>query len=70
MSVDINDLKNLPIAEKLRLVEILWDDISTSSEPIALHPWQFEEAGRRREELKAKGSLAIDRDELWRRIDG
>ncbi|MHB8863237.1 MAG: addiction module protein [Pirellulaceae bacterium] len=47
MSVDINELKNLPTSEKLRLVELLWDDISASNEPIVLHSWQFSEATRR-----------------------
>lgn len=70
MSIDINDLKNLPVADKLRIVEFLWDDIGASEEPIELHPWQFEEAQRRHEELKSDPSIAIGRDELWRRVDG
>jgi putative addiction module component (TIGR02574 family) len=70
MSVDINELKNLPTSEKLRLVELLWDDISASNEPIVLHPWQFNEASRRGEELRADPSIAIDREEVWRRVNG
>ncbi|MHB0958938.1 MAG: addiction module protein [Pirellulaceae bacterium] len=70
MSVDINELKNLPTSEKLRLVELLWDDISASNEPIVLHSWQFSEATRRGSELRADPAIAIDRDELWRRVNG
>ena len=70
MSIDVNELRRLPVADKLRIVELLWDDIGASNEPIELHPWQFEEAGRRLKELKADPSIAIDRDELWRRVDG
>ena len=70
MSVDINELKNLPNSEKLRLVELLWDEIGASKEPIVLHPWQFDEATRRSEQLNADPSMAIDRDELWRRVSG
>ena len=70
MSVDINELKNLPNSEKLRLVELLWDEIGASKEPITLHPWQFDEATRRAEQLKANPSIAIDRDEMWRRVNG
>jgi len=70
MSIDISDLRNLPIAEKLRIVELLWDDIGASDEPIALHAWQSEEAARRSAEMKADPAIAIDRDELWRRVDG
>jgi len=70
MSIDFSDIRNLPVAEKLRLVELLWDDISASEEPIVLHSWQSEEAARRSAELKADPTLAIDRNELWRRVDG
>ena len=70
MNVDMTGLKNLPVSDKLQIVELLWDDIGASNEPIVLHPWQFDEATRRSMELKANSSLAIDRDELWRRVDG
>ena len=70
MSIDIQGLRNLPVAEKLRLVELLWDDIGASEEQIVLHPWQFQEATRRSAELKTDSSVAIDRAELWRRVDG
>lgn len=69
MSVDINELKSLPTSEKLRLVELLWDDISAAKEPIVLHSWQFNEASRRGAERHADPSTAIDREELWRRVN-
>jgi len=68
MSVD--ELRALPIAEKLKIVEMLWDDIAATEEPIVLQPSQFQEAQRRSDELKTDPSLAIDREELWRRVDG
>ena len=70
MSIDLNQLRSLPVEEKLRLVELLWDDIGASDEPVILHPWQATEAGRRSGELKSDPSMAIDRDELWRRVNG
>ncbi|WP_146390222.1 addiction module protein [Allorhodopirellula solitaria] len=45
-------------------------DIGASDEPIVLQPWQREEAQRRSAELKADPSIAIDRDEMWRHVDG
>ena len=69
MSIDISDLRNLRVAEKLRIVEALWDDIGASDEPIVLQPWQFDEATRRSAEMKADPSIAIDHEELWRRVD-
>jgi len=70
MSIDLTELRNLPVSEKLRIVEALWDDIGASDEPIVLQPWQRDEAQRRRAELKTDPSMAINRDELWRRVNG
>ena len=69
MSIDISDLQNLTVSEKLRIVEALWDDIGASDEPIVLQPWQRDEAQRRSSEMRADPSIAIDRAELWRRVD-
>jgi len=70
MSIDLNDLRNLPVSEKLRIVELLWDDIGASDEPIVLQPWQRDETQRRSAEMKADPSIAINRTELWRRVNG
>lgn len=70
MSFDISNLRDLPVADKLRIVTQLWDDIAASSEPIVVPPDVLREASRRSAELKANPSLAIDDDELWRRVDG
>ena len=70
MSVDISNLRDLPVGEKLRIVTQLWDDIAASSEPIVVPPDVLREASRRSAELKADRSLAINDEELWRRVDG
>lgn len=70
MSVDFNDLRNLPIGEKLRIVELLWDDIAASNEPIEFKPWQSDEATSRARQVQDDPSITIDRDELWRRVNG
>jgi len=70
MSIDIADLRNLPVSEKLRIVTQLWDDIAASGEPFVVPPEVLGEATRRSDELKANPSMAIDDDELWRRVDG
>jgi putative addiction module component (TIGR02574 family) len=66
MSVDIAQLLNLPVAEQLRIVELLWDKIGSSSEELKLYPWHEEEIQRRRSDP----SESIDEEELWRRVDG
>ncbi len=70
MSVDIANLRNLPVAEKLRIITQLWDDIAASTESIVVPPDVLQEAARRSAELKADPSIAIGDDELWRRVDG
>ncbi len=70
MSVDISNLRDLPVGEKLRIVTQLWDDIAASSEPIVVPPDVLREVSRRSAELKADRSLAINDEELWRRVDG
>ncbi len=70
MSIDITNLRELSVADKLRIVTQLWDDIAASTEPIVVPPDVLEEASRRSAELRADPSIAIDDDELWRRVDG
>ena len=69
MHPEVEHLRKLPIAEKLRVVEELWDDIGESREPFPLPQWHRSEAERRAAELDVDPSLAISRDELWRRVD-
>lgn len=68
--MDISDLHKIPVADKLKLVTQLWDEISASSDPIVVPPEVIAEASRRSAELSADSSLGIDDAELWRRVDG
>ena len=69
MSIDISDLRNLPVADKLKLVTALWDDIAASSRPVMIPPEILAETTRRSSELDSDPSLAINDEELWRRVD-
>lgn len=69
MSLNLDDLRRLPIDEKMKIVEVLWDDICESNEPPQLSEDQMREIKRRAAELDADPSLAITREELWRRVD-
>jgi putative addiction module component (TIGR02574 family) len=68
MRPEMESLRNLSAAEKLQLVEDLWDDLANSPEPLPLPRWHREEADRRAAELRGDPSKAIDREELWRRV--
>ena len=69
MSIELDHLRKLPVAEKLRIVEELWDDIAASDEPLILRDWHVAEAKRRDAELDANPDIALTRDQLWKRVD-
>lgn len=68
--MNMTNFRDMPVADKLRLVTQLWDDIASSPEPIIVPPEVIREASRRSAELAENPSIAIDDDELWRRVDG
>jgi putative addiction module component (TIGR02574 family) len=70
MTINLAELRALPPEEKLRIVEMLWDDLGDSTMPIPLPDWVIQEANRRREELMHNPALALSHEEVWRRIDG
>ena len=68
MSIDADELRALPPAEKMRLVEMLWDDLGESTEPIPLPDWVDREAARRRDEMR-DSKCGISHEDAWQRID-
>ena len=68
MSIELEELRKLPIADKLRIVEQLWEDIADSGEPFPLQAWHLEEAQRRTGELDLNPEIAITREELWEQV--
>lgn len=62
-------LRALPPDQKLAIVTELWDDLAASAS-LTLPPDELGEMQRRRDEMLADPSIAIDADEVWRRVDG
>jgi putative addiction module component (TIGR02574 family) len=69
MHADIDSLRQLPLAEKLRVVEILWEDIAVSTEDFPLPTWMHDEIERRLADHDSDPSAALTREELWQRVD-
>ena len=69
MDTPLEQIQQLPIKDRLNLVEQIWDGIGASDEPLIIRDWHKEEARRRAAELDADPSIAITRDELWKRVD-
>ncbi|MBN1362607.1 MAG: addiction module protein, partial [Sedimentisphaerales bacterium] len=49
MAPDLHELKKLPLAERVQLVEDLWDSIARSSEDLPMPAWQKAELARRKQ---------------------
>jgi len=69
MAIDNAELLALPPEEKLRLVELLWDNLGEEPHPFPLPDWARDQALRRRDEMRADPSLGLTHEETWRRIE-
>jgi putative addiction module component (TIGR02574 family) len=69
MDIYTDTIRNLAPAEKLRLVERIWDDLAAEDAPIPLPEWAVAEANRRRDEMLADPNLGLTHDEVWKRIN-
>ncbi|HEY2143832.1 MAG TPA: addiction module protein [Candidatus Udaeobacter sp.] len=54
MSTAIQDLKRLPVSERIQLVEDLWDSIADDSPVMGLNPEHIAELDRRLDALEAQ----------------
>ena len=63
MATILEECKQLPIAERIRLVEDLWDSIPLQDNTPGLTKAQLTELDRRREEMIADPSGGIPWDE-------
>jgi putative addiction module component (TIGR02574 family) len=59
---------DLSPAEKLQLVEDLWDDLAASPEAIPVHDWQKEELARREANLRKSPGSGLTWEEVKRRV--
>jgi putative addiction module component (TIGR02574 family) len=55
-------------AEKLQLVEDLWDDLASTPEDVPIHDWQIRELERRKENLREDPGSGLSWDEVTQRI--
>jgi putative addiction module component (TIGR02574 family) len=69
MSVDPNELMALPASEKLRIVELLWDNLGDDSTAIPLPDWVEREALRRRDEMIGDSTIERSHTDVWKRIE-
>ena len=68
MTPDTGSVFGLTAAEKLQLVEDLWDDVSSQPEDVPVHPWQLAEVERRRANLASRPESALSWEEMTARL--
>lgn len=61
---------DLSPAEKLQLVEDLWDDLATDPSAVPVHEWQRAELERRRARLQEHPGTTLSWDEVKQRARG
>ena len=59
---------DLSPAEKLQLVEDLWDDLAAEPDDVPIHEWQKQELARRKANLQNNPASGITWEEVKRRI--
>ena len=68
MPQQANSVFDLSPAEKLQLVEDLWDDLAASPESVPVHDWQKEELDRRKANLMKNPASGLTWEEVQRRV--
>ena len=66
--MDATTVFDLSPAEKLQLVEDLWDDLAATPEAVPVHDWQKEELARRKANLQKHPAVGLSWEEVKRRI--
>jgi putative addiction module component (TIGR02574 family) len=64
----VAEILALPVAERMRLVEAIWDSISAVPEALPLTDWQKQELDRRLAELDADPDAGSSLEEVFARI--
>ncbi|HKD37663.1 MAG TPA: addiction module protein [Pirellulales bacterium] len=68
MCADFASVFDLTPAEKLQLVEDLWDDLAAKPDEVPVHDWQKAELDRRQANLSKLPDSLLAWDEVKRRI--
>ena len=68
MDPDVRSIFDLSPAEKLQLVEDLWDDLAADPTAVPVHDWQLEELARRKANLQRNPGSALNWEEVQRRV--
>ncbi|MEX0727443.1 MAG: addiction module protein [Planctomycetaceae bacterium] len=66
----IHSVFDLSPADKLKLVQDLWDDLASNPDDVPLYDWQIRELERREANLEKHPETALTWDEVLQRVRG
>jgi len=64
----VTEILALPVEERVRLVEAIWDSISAVPEALPLTEWQKQELDRRLDDLEKNPDAGSTLEEVFARI--
>jgi putative addiction module component (TIGR02574 family) len=64
----ITEILALPVAERIRLIEAIWDSIAAVPDALPLTEWQKQELDRRLAEFEANPEEGSTLEEVFARI--
>lgn len=64
----VAEILSLPVEDRVRLVEAIWDSISAVPEALPLTEWQKEELDRRLDDLEKNPNAGSTLEEVFARI--
>lgn len=64
----MTEILALPVAERLRLVEAIWDSVAAAQDALPITQWQRDELGRRLTEFEADPQVGATIEEVFTRI--
>lgn len=69
-AINLEPVFKLPVEERIRIVEQIWDSVADDAAQVMLHPWQAEELDRRIAEFQTNPTEGVSWPEVKRRITG
>lgn len=64
----VAEILEMPLNERVELVEVIWDSISAMPEALSLTSWQREELDRRLAEYEANPDSGATMEEVFARV--
>ncbi|MDC0936984.1 addiction module protein [Pirellulales bacterium] len=69
MHPTMNELSQLPVSERLELVQQLWDSIGTSKNELPVQLWQRELVRSRFAEFDGREEeIGLSREQVWKEV--